>query len=296
MSAKVFISCGQRSAEERQAAADTAELLSREGFSVYVAIAAQSIEDVNSGIISQLRRSDYYVFIDFARDAVGSNFRGSLFTNQELAIAYVLEFERVIFLQQQDVALEGLLRYMGSNATRFDAPASVPSLVLAGFRERNWSPAYSRHLVPCRRRWSETYLQYADLAGRFLYIDVENRRHDLAAYDAVARLVSIDGASSPDRSHLKVTGHPGYAQIIWPQNHGAFDMLMQSCNEPGHVFLNSALDAYPKSPVIDRPGTYHLRYAVLARQFPILYFTVRLTVDNDPLRSEAEIEDIDSGA
>src|SRR5438132_10277879 len=136
MSAKIFISCGQKLDEERHATAELSNALTAEGFEVYVAIAAQSIEDVNSGIIGQLRRSDYYIFIDFAREDLHGCSRGSLFTNQELAIAYILGFEHVIFFQQNAVCLEGLLKYMGSNATRFEEPADVPDLVIKAVRER----------------------------------------------------------------------------------------------------------------------------------------------------------------
>lgn len=94
---KVFVSCGQESEHERGAAAAIKTSLEAAGFTVYVAINAQSIEDVNSGIIRSLKRADYYIFIDFRRDSVDGGFRGSLFTNQELAIAMLLSFERVLF-------------------------------------------------------------------------------------------------------------------------------------------------------------------------------------------------------
>ena len=72
------------------------------GYSPYVAIEAQSIQDVNSGIISELKNSDFYVFVDFKREKIAKKgkYRGSLFTNQELAIAYVLRFENAVFFRE----------------------------------------------------------------------------------------------------------------------------------------------------------------------------------------------------
>jgi len=185
MPARVFISCGQANDEERATAANIASELQANGFETYVAIQAQSIEDVNSGIISSLKRSDYYLFIDFKRDEMEKVARGSLFTNQELAIAYVLGFERVLFFQQAGVRLEGLLGYMGSNPTKFQQSSELPSLVIAAINARHWQPDYSRHLVVGPLRWSDTLIKYDDLFGRFLYIDIQNLRQDLAAYDTV---------------------------------------------------------------------------------------------------------------
>jgi hypothetical protein len=69
-----------------------------------------------------------------AREQIGTNngnpiYRGSLFTNQELAIAYVLEFQEVQYLQQENVKLEGIGKYLLSNAIPFTSKMDVPSIV-----------------------------------------------------------------------------------------------------------------------------------------------------------------------
>lgn len=270
--AQVFVSCGQHDAEERAAAHAIHEQLRAAGFEVYVAVAAQSIEDVNSGIIRQLKRSDYYVFIDFVRESVGDSSRGSLFTNQELAIAYVLGFERVLFFQHPDVKREGLLRYMGSNATGFTNAGQLAGLVLDAFITREWTPAYPRHLAATRLRWGRPY-SYGELLGYFLYVDIENRRADVPAFETVARLLSIETdeglVPSHIRSPLKVTGAPAFEQTIWPADHGAFDALAPDMSDPTHARLNSALDVYPVPTLLQGPGTCRLHYAALARDFPI---------------------------
>lgn len=296
MRSKVFISCGQATPEEQRTAADIKERLAADGFDVYVAIQAQSIEDLNSGIIGQLRRADYYIFIDFAREDVHNGQRGSLFTNQELAMACILQFEHVLFFQQAGVRPEGLLSFMGANPTAFRTQIELPDVVVAAVHQREWSRTYSRHLVVTRPRWSDTVIKFDELVGRFLYVDIENCRYDLAAYDTVARLNAINGMPCRDRSHLKATGQPGFSQIIWPRNHGAFDVLMVSALAKHQVFLNSALDVWPKPPVIDVPGTHRFEYAVLARQFPILHFTIELHLHADPMKAQAEIVATDNGA
>ena len=306
MPGKVFISCGQNNAEERSIAAELRQWFKERGFFPYVAIQAQSIQDINSAIISELKSSDYYIFIDFPRelfqdDPEGTH-RGSLFTHQEMAIAYILGFERVLFLRHKDVRLEGLLKYTASNAIEFSASREVLEKVRESIEERGWMPSYTRHLLATNLTWSKDGLGYRShstgevFIGKFLYIDIENRRPDFAAFNTVARLGSIidaKGNSIPvvDRSHLKVTGQPGYFQTIFPESHGAFDLLCVKSLERGVICLNSSLDLTPKPLIISEPGSYILQYEVLSELFPILKFSIRLNVTGESGTTQALLLD-----
>ena len=84
MPGRVFISCGQATTAERGVASKLSAAFKRRGFTPYVAIAAQTIEDVNSGIIGRLKTSDYYVFVDFRRDKVRGGYRGSFSRTRSL--------------------------------------------------------------------------------------------------------------------------------------------------------------------------------------------------------------------
>jgi hypothetical protein len=46
------------------------------------------------------------------------------------------------------------------------------------------------------------------------------------------------------------------------------------------MYLNNALDVAPRSPVINAPGHYGLEYSVLARDFPLLKFTIEVLLKN----------------
>jgi hypothetical protein len=78
MPGRVFISCGQATPTERRAAAGIEAWFRERGFEAYVAIQAQTLADVNSGIIEQLKRSDFYVFVDFRRERTFPNPRFQL--------------------------------------------------------------------------------------------------------------------------------------------------------------------------------------------------------------------------
>ena len=302
MPGRVFISCGQATEEERQVASAIRSYFEAAGFCPYVAIQAQSIQDINSAIISELKAADYYVFVDFPREpflgADGGQHRGSLFTHQELAIAYTLGFEKAIFLQSKDVTLEGLLRYTASNAAKFSQARDVLPALKQLVEERQWDPSYSRHMVVHGIHWSDAILSFGShtgeaLVGRFLYLDIENRRTDIAAFNCIARLASLEGPpgtglNHTDRSHLKVTGHPGFVQTIWPSSTGAFDLLVVK-QQGGSVCLNNALDVIPKPELISKPGSYVLHYEVLAEAFPVLELAVRLDVTGNPMTTQATL-------
>jgi len=303
MPGKVFISCGQASAEERVTAAELSQWLSNRGFLPYVAIQAQSIQDVNSAIISELKTSDYYIFIDFPRELLEGDpdgaHRGSLFTHQEMAIAYILGFERVLFLKHKDAKLEGLLRYTASNAIIFSTSKEAIEKAEEAIDERGWTPSYTRHLIAVNLNWSQEMILYVShstgehLVGKFLTIDIQNHRSDLAAFNTVARLSSIKDANDnsipvADRSHLKANGQPGYAQTIWPGSHGAFDLLLAKA-EQGVICLNSSLDLSPKPLIITQPGRYTLQYEVLSESFPILTFSIQLDVTGNAQTTQAQL-------
>ncbi len=186
---------------------------------------------------------------------------------------------------------------MGSNAARFTGLEDVPCLVEQLVTARYWDPSCTRHLSLGEIRWSEP-LKYGDHTGqrhvRVFYVDVHNRRHELGALSAIARLEHIvrpDGTIQRDidRSPPKTTGQPGYTQVIWPQSHAAWDFLTVHMDKPSTVYLSSALDVVPRNPIISAPGEYTLAYEVFAENFPVLRFGIRLSVSDDPQTTSATL-------
>ncbi len=301
MRSKVFISCGQREGE-LQIANEIASRL--KDFDTHVAREVQSIQDINLGVIGKLRRTDYYVFVDFRREHLSgegesAQFRGSLFSHQELGIACAFGIERAVFLRQNGVLLEGMGAFMASNAQPFERPEDVPGLVVHAFRSRDWRPDYSRNLVvkpPLIFPESLVPVGGYPRPLRPLHAHVFNYRPDYGAAGTVARLarIKLDGErswrTSPNRSHLKVTAHPGFEKIIWPRSHDAFDLLLVD-DERCLAYLHNALDVLSKPHLIDRPGVHLLGYEVFAQDFGIVRFVVELNLPGGGQHSTARIVD-----
>lgn len=301
MPAKVFVSCGQAVPEERRVAEQIGIWLDAEGFIPYVATETQTLLDLNSDIIAELRTSDYYLFINFARETVrsakGDSVRGSVYTNQELAMAYALGFEKFILVNQKGTTREGLHWYMVSNTPEFERYDEVLSIVKSAISKSQWSPDFSRHLAVLDCTWTDE-ITYGDHTGRYCLKILEgrlaNNRPDEGASATVARLSAITDPSgvryqSPDLSPLKVAGQQGYSQTIWPKGYGRLALLALNVARPSSVYLNSALDIIPRAPIITTPGSYVLEYEAYATGFPPLSFVVELDFTGDHTTTDARL-------
>jgi len=211
-------------------------------------------------------------------------YRGSLFTNQELALAHYLKFEKAMFLQQTGIRLEGMTKYFLSNPEKFDSFQEVIDKVKLLIEQRRWMPTYSRQLSVKNLRMEKRPIGYRDHAGEYAqyvwFAHIENRRSRTRAENTRARLVDIrDPAgnhSCPDRGLLKWTGQFGYERLIMPNEDEPFDAFAIDVKNYLDVYLHSAADV-PRRPIIKgSPGVYLMKYQVIAFNFPTLEFTVEL--------------------
>ena len=282
MSGKVFVSCGQRPPREKKIADKVGKLLkSRFGLESYLAFAIQGLNDIMK-ITEELKSSDYYLFIDFARKDE-HDLPCSLFTHQELALAHHLGFSEIIAFQEKDVPLEGFLKYVQANPESFTSEEELLDKVEKLVKDRKWSKDYSRNLVvPDIRQVGP--IQYGDHTGTYFgyvwHARIENRRPDVAAVNTVCILDSIQDpsnqkTSSSDRSYLKWAGQKGYERTILPKDFGTIDVFAIHADKRG-VFLHSAQDVIPREPIIDGDGRYVLFYKVFSQGFPLLEFSIRI--------------------
>jgi hypothetical protein len=283
---KVFVSLGQATTGEKDAAQQVGKLLKDEfHLTAYLAITAQGLRDIMR-TTDELRLSDYYLFIDFKRR--------SLFTHQELALAHHLKFSEVIALQHQDAPpSEGFLRYMHCNPAKFASTPELVEKVRNLVKERGWTPNYSRNLVVNPVLGRSGGLTYGDHTGTTFHeswrAKIENRRPDIAAVGAVCILDSIrhpsgDSRPTPDRGYLKWVGHgsfSAYERILLPNTPEEIDICAVRAGQPG-LFLLSTLDVQPRQPIVTENGDYELHYKVFARDFPMLEFSVKVHLQWEP--------------
>lgn len=304
MPARVFISCGQATNEERATATELEQWFRSKGYDPYVAIQAQTIRDLNAGIIGALAASDYYVFVNFCREkcifAKDELYRGSLYSHQELAIAYAFGFDHILVINHKKITHEGVEKFLVTNIPAFENGSEVLPRITEAVQKAGWSPKYSRHLFLTSVRWAPEII-FGDPATRevrfqkTLHADLRNNRSDCAAYHVIAHLNEIIDlkANRPvdhnDRTLLKASGFLGYEHTIWPDSHCSFDLLAISVKNPQQIFLNSSLDLSPRTPIINSPGRYELRYRFIAEKYPLLERGIQLEHTGDIATIKADL-------
>jgi len=125
--ARVFISCGQRSSGEKSIGMAVEKYFRDRGFDAYFAERVHSSEGLTDHIFRFLQSSEYFVFIDFRRDALDDkSFRGSVFVNQEIALATFLKLQGLGFMER-GVRREGVLDYQIWNPIEFEGQSDILS-------------------------------------------------------------------------------------------------------------------------------------------------------------------------
>lgn len=289
MSARIFISCGQRPGPEKEFCERIKPILEAKGFQVYISIEVMSILDLNRGIISALKNSDYYLFVNFPREevSIGSDNwrRGSLYTNQELAIAIASGFENCLFINHKDAKKEGIHEYLVSNVADFDSVDDLISKTESSIATAGWQPNFSRHLTLDGLRWGPV-VEFSDHTGdrtiRVLHGDIKNLRSDSCAYGVVARLKTIAASwhsaqPSADQSLLKASGFTGFEHVIFPNDRVSFDLAALTVGTEPAAFLNSGMDVHPRNPICNK-GAYTLLYEIASSGYPTLRFEIDLSV------------------
>lgn len=118
--ARVFISCGQRDKGEKKIGMKVEDYFKSRGFETYLADRVHSPDALTENIFKFLRQSEYFVFVDFGREKISkTERRGSLFVNQEIAIATFLRLQGIGF-HEKGVKREGILNYHIYNAFPFE--------------------------------------------------------------------------------------------------------------------------------------------------------------------------------
>jgi hypothetical protein len=183
--ARIFISCGQsKESDEVQVARDIGNRLTELGYDSYIAIDVQDLRGLRESIFDQLRKSEYFLFIDFKREPLGDGFhRGSLFCHQELAIASLLEIDVVAFREEGVKPQDGLTKFLHLNETEFSDKRLLPDAVIGVIQRRGWRPNWRNELV------LEALPTPVDHKGTMCYhIKVLNRHREKPALNCSAYL------------------------------------------------------------------------------------------------------------
>jgi hypothetical protein len=305
--ARVFLSCGQqKGTDEIQIASEISDRLRSLGFEPYVAVAEQTLKGLKENIFQRLRESEYFLFIDFNRERLGrprqrwyevgkfqdsGRHRGSLFSNQELAMATSLDIECLCFREEGVKEGDGILRYIQANSVPFTDRKALPDLIMNQVGEHGWKPNWRNQIV--LERDVNEYEDVRDLATRgvltrFLHIGVRNLHRRETAFECVAYLVGIRDLSNGSQKEIDLVevkwkgvkmdrvaippGHVRYLDGCWV-NHASPNRVTLGINR-FVIDYSGYLDAY----TLTGPNEFELAFTVFSYGLPPATAKFKLSV------------------
>lgn len=281
---KVFISCGQHTEEERGIARQIADELTKLGFEPYVAVVEQSLEGLKNNLFRQLETSEYFLFIDFKREQIAkeSFCRGSLFTNQELAIASFLGIQATGFQEVGVMPLDGMIGAMQLNADAFEDRQALVEHALGRVKEK-WSTGWKNGL---RIEAGQPTFHDAVPNGklhRFHFLAVRNLHNRKVALDCQVFPISLHRVGSDEdlleaATELKWTGYINAEARVRPGTARSFDAIVVPHEAPTMGYLHGFTDAVDYVTRLEGAGEYDIEFEVTSSNFPTASCRARITI------------------
>lgn len=268
--------------------------MTAEGFDPYIAVEQQTLRGVRDNIFDRLRDAEYYLFIDFKREQIGGistpEYRGSLFTHQELALASYLEKDVIAFQEDGVKRLDGLITFLQANCRPFSKRVDLPNLVLDEVRKRGWSPTAFNGLRLELPDPGFTDIGIASLPGipqgRFFHIKVLNGHPSRTALDCYGYLRRIVNLTSglPEKfeiAEIKWTGYVFPNAIIPPGMPRLLDAFFVLHGEPLNPQFGIFTDSDRFRPRFRGPVKWALTYEVVSSTVAGTSRTFYLGLEND---------------
>ena len=277
---KIFISCGQKKDSVETNIAKTIEdRLINLGFDTYLALEQHTLRGLKENIFKHLMDSEYFLFIDFKREqlAKSKKFRGSLYTNQELAIASFLEKEVIPFQQKDVLDIDGMLSSLQLNPIKFNNKEKhkLPDLIERQIRQSGWSNEWKNELdISIHPRYSNAYKQDGDV-GRHYFLRIDNLHKDKIAFNCTAYVKSIvckagNIAFPTETVELKWAGSVVPSVAIMPKSCRLLDAFYVLKSKPDLLIFSSFSDSLRHLAPISGIRKYEIVYVVVSETFPVV--------------------------
>jgi hypothetical protein len=285
--ARVFISCGQsKESDEVHVANAIKARLEELGFDPYIAVAEQTLRGLRENIFEQLRKSEYFLFVDFKRElllrpeprgSLGSIARrllirdqvcrGSLFSHQELAIASFLEIAVLAFQEKGVKTTDGLLQFLQTNCIPFTDKNTLPSLVAELVKQRGWDPSWRNELI------LEASPPVITATFKAFHVRVRNRHREKLAVNCFAYMesaIKLPSTKIPlETIEFKWAATRLPSVSIAAGGTRLFDAFFIKSAHPNNVLFQVLTDTAGYIPQLPPElGKYELSYIVRAENFP----------------------------
>ena len=207
LKARVFISCGQRNDKEKDIALTCKNYFESKGFIAYFAEEVHSLEALTENIFRHLKNSEYFVFIDCKREEItDGKFKGSLFVNQEIAIAAFLEIETVGF-HERGVLREGVVEHLIANPIYFNDKEDFLKKLKesTGGWHSDWRNELSLEFLRVAPNFKLQDGTFVD----WYHLQVRNNHRSKYARNCVAYVLEIQNVDTGEQID------PGNFELVW---------------------------------------------------------------------------------
>jgi hypothetical protein len=288
MKARIFVSCGQNAQTDEIAIAKRiGQLLESLSYDPYVAGSEQTLRGVKENIFARLSESEYFLFIDFKREALpGGSHRGSLFSHQELSIAAYLD-KPLIALQEEGVQLEGVLSFVQGNCMKFSSRDQILPLI-ADRVSKTWQPDWQNQI-----RITRDVNQFADALHvhphfpqgrpvRYFHLEVKNDHLSKSAFNCYAYLEKISGVKTAKAIDLKLVEFK-WRGVVFPnvvipyKSSRELDAFFVYHDSPAQLHLGAFTDS-PEHMKLLPAGEYELTFVVHSQNFDVTSSMFKLHV------------------
>lgn len=288
---KIFISCGQkRDSIETNIAKQIEDKLIDLGFDTFLAFEQHTLKGLKENIFSHLLDSEYFLFIDFKREQLDNSntFRGSLYSNQELAIASFLEKEVIAFQQNGLKYIDGMLSSLQLNPIPFadDEMKHLPKLVEEQINIAGWNNKWKNKLD------ISVHPNFFDAPkvdggkGRHYFLKITNLHKDKIAFNCTAYIKSIIDKPSrvnltSETVELKWSGSKVPMVTIMPASYRLLDAFCVLHNHPSTLFFLSYSDSLIHLPPLTGIKHYEVDYLIVSENFPLAEKKTNIKVTGD---------------
>ena len=275
--AQIFISCGQREdLGEVEIAHKIAAVLDKEGFEPYVATKQQTLRGLKENIFNRLSESEYFLFVDFRREQIqdipdSACFRGSVFSQQELAVAAHQDIDVIAFQEDGVKPLEGILAFMQANCIRFNDRGTLPAKVLEVVKDRKWSSNWKNSLsIEAKVSVHRNVLrQPENVHADFYHLLIRNNHLMKTArnvYGYLERVTDLKTGARVDfeAAEFKWAGYTLPNATIPPEGTRKLDAFWLPYKYPNNPQFNAFTDSTKFIPRLQGPGEWQLEYSVIS--------------------------------
>ncbi len=292
--ARVFLSCGQRP-DEMEIAVRIKKAVGKLGYEVYVATEQHTPDGFKDDIYRNLENSEYFLFIDFKREKLKKKekkvYRGSLFSNQELAIASYLGLDVLGFQEEGVEDHSGIMQFVMVNPTKFKDRNGLEDVVINEVRS-HWKTGWQRRVDIILSQEFSHVEEYSGIKkpGLWFHLVVRNLHISKQALNCTGFVVEVtnkDGKQiTPGLSELKWKGITiGHQVVIPPQMERKLDAFHIFKDSPNQIVLGVNLFLVDSTSVVENytlkgPGIFRVRYRVYSDNFPPADVTVCIDVDS----------------